>query len=43
MMLDLSNMGIERDIEGFKEYLENPEFRTDDLKIYPVLERPIPF
>ena len=37
MMPDLPNMGIERDIEGFKEYFENPEFRTDGLKVYPTL------
>jgi len=28
MMPDLPNMGIERDKEGFKEYFENPDFRT---------------
>ena len=37
MMPDLPNMGIERDIEGFKEYFENPDFRTDGLKVYPTL------
>jgi elongator complex protein 3 len=37
MMPDLPNMGIERDIEGFKEYFENPAFRTDGLKVYPTL------
>ena len=36
-MPDLPNMGFERDIEGFKEYFENPEFRTDGLKVYPTL------
>eukprot|EP00349_Pseudokeronopsis_sp_Brazil_P008765 CAMPEP_0202971658 /NCGR_PEP_ID=MMETSP1396-20130829/29240_1 /ASSEMBLY_ACC=CAM_ASM_000872 /TAXON_ID= /ORGANISM="Pseudokeronopsis sp., Strain Brazil" /LENGTH=31 /DNA_ID= /DNA_START= /DNA_END= /DNA_ORIENTATION= len=30
-------MSIERDIEGFKEYFENPDFRTDGLKVYPTL------
>jgi len=28
-MPDLPNMGMERDIEGFREYFENPLFRTD--------------
>eukprot|EP01098_Paradermamoeba_levis_P014356 TRINITY_DN6825_c0_g1_i1.p1 TRINITY_DN6825_c0_g1~~TRINITY_DN6825_c0_g1_i1.p1 ORF type:complete len:569 (-),score=148.90 TRINITY_DN6825_c0_g1_i1:70-1776(-) len=37
MMPDLPNMGMERDLEGFKEYFENPAFRTDGLKIYPTL------
>jgi len=37
MMPDLPNMGWERDIEGFKEYFENPDFRTDGLKLYPTL------
>jgi elongator complex protein 3 len=37
MMPDLPNMGIERDLEGFKEYFENPAFRSDGLKIYPTL------
>jgi len=37
MMPDLPNMGIERDIEGFKEYFENPAFRTDGVKVYPTL------
>ncbi len=37
MMPDLPNMGFERDIESFKEYFENPDFRTDGLKIYPTL------
>jgi elongator complex protein 3 len=37
MMPDLPNMGMERDLEGFKEYFENPLFRTDGLKIYPTL------
>jgi elongator complex protein 3 len=30
-------MGIERDLESFREFFENPEFRTDGLKIYPTL------
>eukprot|EP00761_Pharyngomonas_kirbyi_P014312 gb/GECH01014342.1/.p1 GENE.gb/GECH01014342.1/~~gb/GECH01014342.1/.p1 ORF type:complete len:988 (+),score=185.26 gb/GECH01014342.1/:1-2964(+) len=37
MMPDLPNMGLERDIEGFKEFFENPAFRSDGLKIYPTL------
>ena len=37
MMPDLPNMGYERDIESFKEFFENPDFRTDGLKIYPTL------
>jgi elongator complex protein 3 len=37
MMPDLPNMGMERDLEGFKEYFENPRFRSDGLKIYPTL------
>ncbi|QLG74937.1 hypothetical protein HG535_0H02640 [Zygotorulaspora mrakii] len=37
MMPDLPNVGMERDIEQFKEYFENPDFRTDGLKIYPTL------
>ncbi|CAO0790599.1 unnamed protein product [Mucor circinelloides] len=37
MMPDLPNVGMERDIEQFKEYFENPAFRSDGLKIYPTL------
>ena len=37
MMPDLPNMGHERDLEGFREYFENPLFRSDGLKIYPTL------
>ncbi|QLQ81548.1 hypothetical protein HG537_0F03090 [Torulaspora globosa] len=37
MMPDLPNVGMERDVEQFKEYFENPAFRTDGLKIYPTL------
>mmetsp|Transcript_45203 Transcript_45203/g.51940 ORF Transcript_45203/g.51940 Transcript_45203/m.51940 type:complete len:551 (-) Transcript_45203:106-1758(-) len=37
MMPDLPNMGYERDLEGFKEYFENPNFRSDGLKLYPTL------
>lgn len=37
MMPDLPNMGMERDLNGFTEFFENPAFRTDGLKIYPTL------
>lgn len=37
MMPDLPNMGLERDLIGFREFFENPAFRTDGLKIYPTL------
>lgn len=37
MMPDLPNVGWERDIEQFREYFENPAFRSDGLKIYPTL------
>jgi elongator complex protein 3 len=37
MMPDLPNMGMERDLEQFKEYFSNPEFRSDGLKLYPTL------
>ncbi|KAF3083985.1 Elongator subunit [Orbilia oligospora] len=37
MMPDLPNCGMERDLDQFREYFENPEFRTDGLKIYPTL------
>ena len=37
MMPDLPNMGLERDINGFTEFFENPAFRADGLKIYPTL------
>ncbi|XP_046858486.1 elongator complex protein 3 [Xenia sp. Carnegie-2017] len=37
MMPDLPNVGLERDIEQFIEFFENPAFRTDGLKIYPTL------
>lgn len=36
-MPDLPNVGVERDLEQFKEYFENPAFRSDGLKIYPTL------
>jgi len=37
MMPDLPNVGVERDMEQFHEYFENPAFRSDGLKIYPTL------
>eukprot|EP00210_Caulerpa_lentillifera_P002292 g2202.t1 len=37
MMPDLPKVGWERDIESFREFFENPEFRSDGLKIYPTL------
>jgi len=37
MMPDLPNMGLERDLEQFKEFFANPAFRADGLKIYPTL------
>jgi elongator complex protein 3 len=37
MMPDLPNMGPERDMNGFIEFFENPQFRPDGLKIYPTL------
>lgn len=37
MMPDLPNVGMERDLNQFKEYFENPAFRTDGLKLYPTL------
>jgi elongator complex protein 3 len=37
MMPDLPNVGMERDLEQFKEFFENPAFRSDGLKIYPTL------
>ncbi|KAJ5850593.1 Acyl-CoA N-acyltransferase [Penicillium solitum] len=37
MMPDLPNVGMERDLFQFQEYFENPNFRTDGLKLYPTL------
>ncbi|KAI9818555.1 MAG: Elongator subunit [Pycnora praestabilis] len=37
MMPDLPNVGMERDLDQFREYFENPDFRTDGLKLYPTL------
>lgn len=37
LMPDLPNVGYERDINNFREFFENPAFRSDGLKIYPTL------
>jgi len=37
MMPDLPNVGLDRDIQQFIEFFENPAFRADGLKIYPTL------
>ncbi|XP_003479424.1 elongator complex protein 3 isoform X2 [Cavia porcellus] len=37
MMPDLPNVGLERDIEQFVEFFENPAFRPDGMKLYPTL------
>lgn len=37
LMPDLPNVDLERDIEQFIEFFENPSFRADGLKIYPTL------
>lgn len=37
MMPDLPNMGYERDLLGYQEYFENPNFRSDGMKLYPTL------
>ncbi|XP_022169383.1 probable elongator complex protein 3 [Myzus persicae] len=37
MMPDLPNVDLERDLQQFKEFFENPAFRVDGLKIYPTL------
>lgn len=37
MMPDLPNVDLERDIEQFMEFFENPAFRPDGLKLYPTL------
>ena len=37
MMPDLPNTGRDRDLEGMREFFENPAFRADGLKIYPTL------
>lgn len=35
MMPDLPNMGMERDLQGFREYFENPLFRSDGTHTAP--------
>lgn len=37
MMPNLPNVDLERDIEQFIEFFENPSFRPDGLKLYPTL------
>jgi elongator complex protein 3 len=37
MMPNLPNVDIERDMQQFVEYFENPAFRSDGLKLYPTL------
>lgn len=37
MMPNLPNVDMERDMNQFKHYFENPAFRSDGLKIYPTL------
>jgi elongator complex protein 3 len=37
MMPNLPNVDIERDLQQFVEYFENPLFRSDGLKLYPTL------
>lgn len=34
MMPDLPNVGWERDLESFREFFENPAFRSDGLKVW---------
>jgi elongator complex protein 3 len=36
MMPDLPNMGMERDMESFKEFFENPLFRSDGAPCHDV-------
>ncbi|CAI5954271.1 unnamed protein product [Closterium sp. NIES-65] len=37
MMPDLPSVGMERDMESFREFMHSPAFRTDGLKLYPTL------
>ncbi|KAM0671282.1 histone acetyltransferase [Ordospora colligata] len=37
MMPNLPNVPIRRDLAQFREYFDNPRFRSDGLKIYPTL------
>ncbi|NXN99965.1 ELP3 protein, partial [Rhinopomastus cyanomelas] len=37
MMPNLPNVGLERDMDQFVEFFENPAFRPDGMKLYPTL------
>ncbi|KAH9410941.1 radical SAM protein [Ordospora pajunii] len=37
MMPNLPNVPVKRDLAQFREYFDNPRFRSDGLKIYPTL------
>ena len=37
MMQKIPNVDWDRDVESFHEFFENPDFRSDGLKIYPTL------
>jgi len=37
MMPNLPNVSMERDLNCFVEFFENPDFRVDGLKLYPTL------
>ncbi|ADM12041.1 histone acetyltransferase [Encephalitozoon intestinalis ATCC 50506] len=37
MMPNLPNVPMKRDLAQFREYFDNPRFRSDGLKIYPTL------
>ncbi|MEM0217672.1 MAG: tRNA uridine(34) 5-carboxymethylaminomethyl modification radical SAM/GNAT enzyme Elp3 [Candidatus Nezhaarchaeales archaeon] len=39
-MPGLPGVDLDRDLEGFKELFENPDFRPDMIKIYPTLVLP---
>jgi len=39
-MPGLPGVDLERDVEGFKELFENPDFRPDMIKVYPTLVVP---
>lgn len=43
MMPDLPNMGVERDLESFKEFFENPAFRPDGLKVGFEIDVGVPY
>jgi hypothetical protein len=40
MMPDLPNVGWERDLESFREFFENPAFRSDGLKVGVFVHEP---